>query len=74
MPTTLDLQNIITTITYSNLSNLAAPTPTLRIPAGLENLYITTVFNNFTDFGIPADIQDVVKKALTSSDLIIIPL
>lgn len=72
MPVTGGLQDIITIITYSNLSNLAAPTPTLVIPAGLENLYITSVFNNFTSFGLPTDVQDVVKRALTSSNLVII--
>lgn len=72
MPLPAGLRDIITTITYSNLSNLTAPTPTLVIPAGLENLYITSVFNNFTGFGLPTDLQDVVKRALASSTLVII--
>jgi hypothetical protein len=74
MPLSSDIQNIITIITYSNLSNLTAPTPTLVLPSGLENLYVTTVFNNFNDFGLPTDIQNIVQEALTNSTIIIIPV
>ena len=75
MPTTSDIQNIIETITLSNLSNLTATRPTLIIPAGLVTLYIDTIKNNLTtNIGLAPDIQQLVKTLIANNQVTIIPI
>lgn len=73
MPISDDVQNIIETITLSNLSNLTAPTPTLVIPAGLENFYISTIKNNLINpLGLAPDVQQLVKTLIAANQVRII--
>lgn len=73
MPVQPGIQNIIEVITLSNLSNLTAPIPALVIPAGLTNLYITTIVNGFNeDLGLAPDIQQLVKSLIVNNQVVII--
>lgn len=73
MPISDDVQNIIETITLSNLGNLTSPNPTLVVPAGLENFYISTIKNNLVNpLGFAPDIQQLVKTLITANQVRII--
>lgn len=73
MPLTPDSNNIIDTITLSNLSNLTLPKPILVLPAGLANYYISTIKNNLaTNIGIAPDIQQLVKTLIANNQVTII--
>lgn len=73
MPIASDAQNLVDVITYSNLANLTSPTPTLIIPPGLENLFITTIQNNLTtNLLLSPDIQQLVKTLITNNQVTII--
>lgn len=73
MPLTPDSQNIVEVITLSNLGNLTSSKPTLVIPAGLENFYVTAIQNNLTNnLGLSPDIQQLVKTLITNQQVTII--
>lgn len=73
MPIAQDAQNLIDTITLSNLSNLNSPNPTLIIPPGLADFYISTIQNNLANpLLMPADIQQLVKTLITNNQVTII--
>ena len=73
MPLGPGVQNIVEVITLSNLANLTAPIPTLVIPAGLEDLYITTIKNNVSDnIGLAPDVQQLVKSLIVNNEVLII--
>ncbi|MPL77127.1 hypothetical protein SDC9_22978 [bioreactor metagenome] len=73
MPISSGLQDVVDTITLSNLSNLTAPIPTLVIPAGLADLYISTIKNNVrNDIGLAPDIQELVKTLIVNDNVLII--
>ncbi len=67
---TLDTNNLIEIITFSNLSTLTLPTPTLIIPAGFATFYVTTIQNNFNaPLGLPTDIQQLVKSLIDTNQV-----
>lgn len=73
MPLAPGVQNIVEVITLSNLANLTAPIPILVIPAGLADLYITTIQNNVNDnIGLAPDIQQLVKSLIINDEVLII--
>lgn len=75
MPVAPGIQNIIEVITLSNLSNLTAPVPTLVIPAGLTDLYITAIKNGVNEnLGLAPDIQQLVKALVVNNEVFIIPV
>lgn len=75
MPVSPGVQNIIEVITLSNLSNLTAPVPTLVIPAGLTDLYITTIKNGVNEnLGLAPDVQQLVKALVVNNEVLIIPV
>lgn len=75
MPLESGLQNIIETITLSNLGNLTAPIPTLVIPAGLTDLYLTTIRNGVNEnLGLAPDIQQLVKSLVINNQVVIITI
>lgn len=68
MPVSSDVQNLVETITIANLGNITAPTPTIVIPAGFANFFVTTIDNNLTnDLGFSPDVQQEVKVLVTSN-------
>ncbi|MGI6092674.1 MAG: hypothetical protein GX348_05040 [Veillonellaceae bacterium] len=73
MPLAPGVRNIVEVITLSNLGNLTAPIPILVIPAGLADLYISTVQNNVNDdLGLAPDIQQLVKSLIINNEVVII--
>lgn len=73
MPISQDAQNLIDTITLSNLGNLTSPNPTLIIPPGLTDFYISTIQNNLANpLLMPSDIQQLVKTLIANNQVTII--
>ena len=68
-----DEQNIIEVITLVNLANLAAPQSVVIIPPGLENLYLTSIQNYFSEpIGLFPDISQLAKTRIVSGEATII--
>lgn len=73
MPISPDTQNIVDVITLQNLGNLTSPNPTLVIPAGLNDLYLTTIRNNLsTSLLLAPDVQQLVKTLIATNQVTII--
>lgn len=73
MPISPDTQNIVDVITFQNLGNLTSPNPTLVIPAGLTDLYLTTIRNNLsTSLLLAPDVQQIVKTLIATNQVTII--
>lgn len=64
MPLPSDLQQLVETITISNLSQLVSPTPSVSVPLGFQQLFTTTVVNHFNDLGLAPDLQQILDATI----------
>lgn len=64
MPLPKDVFDVLETLVYANLSNLVQPVPTLVVPAGQQFLVTTEALENFSDLGLPKDLQDIVDTTI----------
>jgi hypothetical protein len=70
MAVSSDLQDLVGTLTIANLANITAPIPTIIIPAGFTDLFVTTIKNNLTNnLGFAPDVQQEVKVLVTNNQV-----